>query len=121
MPSTVASTRGLIRKHLTDEWLIVALAAALSIGFYVWYDAHGLTAAFGDARIREVIARRVVVSRTPGLAQFGSTWLPFNAVVSAPLIWNDFLFRTGIAGSIPSMLGFVVAALYLYRTGETQH
>ncbi len=117
VPFTVASTRRLIRTHLTDEWVIVALAAALSIGFFVWYDAHGLIAAFGDARIREVIARRVVVSRTPGLAQFGSTWLPLNAIVSAPLIWNDFLFRTGIAGSIPSMLGFVVAALYLYRTG----
>ncbi len=117
VPFTVASTRRLIRKHLTDEWLIVALAAALSIGFYVWYDAHGLIAAFGDARIREVIARRVIVSRTPGLAQFGSTWLPLNAIVSAPLIWNDTLFRTGIAGSFPSMLGFVIAAVYLYRIG----
>jgi hypothetical protein len=118
VPFTVAPTRRLVRTHLTDEWLIVALAAALSIGFYVWYDAHGLIAAFGDARIREVIARRVVVSRTPGLAQFGSTWLPLNAIVMAPLIWNDTLFRSGIAGSIPSMLGFVVGSLYLYRIGR---
>jgi len=65
VPFTVASTRRLVRKHLTDEWLIIALATALSIGFFVWYDAHGLISAFGDARIREVIARRVVVSRTP--------------------------------------------------------
>jgi len=118
VPGLVLSTVRRLRVHQTDQRIVVALAVALSVGFFVWYDAHGLIAAFGDARIREVIARRVVVSRTPGLAQFGATWLPFNAVASLPLIWNGVLFRSGIAGSIPSMLGFVVASLYLYRIGR---
>src|SRR6266404_2635695 len=52
-----------VRSRASDEQLIAALAAILSIGFFVWYDAHGLTSAFNDARIREIIARRVVVSR----------------------------------------------------------
>ena len=106
------------RSKVTDEQLVAILAAILSIGFFIWYDAHGLTSAFNDARIREIIARRVVVSRTPGLAQFGTTWLPLPSIFMLSLIWNDFLFRSGIAGAIPSMLGFVVGTFYLYRIGR---
>ncbi len=58
---------------------MVLLAVILSITFYKWYAAHGLTVAFNDARSREMIARRVLMSRTPGLAQLGSTWLPLPA------------------------------------------
>jgi hypothetical protein len=104
-----------LRSRLTDERIIAALAAALSISFYVWYDRHGLTLAFNDARIREMIARRVLASRTPGLAQFGTTWLPLSFMVMLPLIWNDTLFRDGLAGSLPSMAAFVLAAVYMYR------
>ena len=104
--------------HLTDERLIVGLGVLLSVGFFLWYHAHGVTFAFADARSRELIARRVVVSRTPGLAQFGATWLPFNGFLMVPLIWNDVLFRSGLAAAIPSMLGFVVAGLYMYRIGR---
>lgn len=100
---------------MTDEWSVALLAVTLSIGFYAWYDAHGVTLAFNDARIREMIARRVLMSRTPGLAQLGTTWLPLPFMLMLPLIWNDTLFRDGIAGSLPSMLAYVVAAVYMYR------
>ena len=95
-----------VRTHMTDEWAVALLAAVLSIGFFAWYDTHGLTVAFNDARIREMIARRVVTSRTPGLAQLGTTWLPLPFLLMLPLIWNDALFRDGIAGSLPSMLAY---------------
>lgn len=104
-----------LRSQLTDERIIAVLAAALSVSFYVWYDRHGLTLAFNDARIREMIARRVLASRTPGLAQFGTTWLPLSFMVMLPLMWNDTLFRDGLAGSLPSMTAFVLAAVYMYR------
>lgn len=103
------------RTHMTAEWSVALLAVALSIGFYLWYDAHGFTLAFNDARIRELIARRVLMSRTPGLAQFGTTWLPLPFILMLPLIWNDTLFSDGIAGSLPSMLAYVLAAVYMYR------
>lgn len=114
-PASVASPGRWFQSHLADEWLIVVLATALSISCYVWYDRHGLTLAFNDARIREMIARRVLVSRTPGLAQFGTTWLPLSFMVMLPLIWDNTLFRDGIAGSLPSMVAFVIAAVYMYR------
>jgi Dolichyl-phosphate-mannose-protein mannosyltransferase len=103
--------------HMNDELWIAALAMALSIGSYAWYDVHGLTYAFNDARIRELISRRVVVSRTPGLGQLGTTWLPLPSLLTIALIWNDTLFRNGIASSLPSMLGFVIASVYLYKIG----
>jgi uncharacterized membrane protein YkgB len=104
-----------LQAHLTDEWAVVILAGTLSIAFFAWYDAHGLTVAFNDARIRELIARRVLMGRTPGLAQMGTTWLPLPFLLMLPLIWNDTLFRDGLAGSLPSMLAYVIAAVYLYR------
>lgn len=107
-----------LRVHMTDEGWIVVLATALSIGSYAWYDAQGFTLAFNDARIRELIARRVLVSRTPGLAQLGITWLPLSSIFMLPLIWNDTLFRNGLAGSLPSMLAYIVASVYLYRIGR---
>jgi hypothetical protein len=107
-----------LQVHMTDEVWIAAVATILSIVFYAWYDAHGLTSAFNDARIRELISRRMVASRTPGLAQLGTTWLPLPSLLTLPFIWNDTLFRDGIASSLPSMLAFVVASVYLYRIGR---
>jgi dolichyl-phosphate-mannose-protein mannosyltransferase len=107
-----------LRAHLTDEWLVVLLAVILSITFYRWYATHGLTVAFNDARSREMIARRVLMSRTPGLAQLGSTWLPLPGLLMLPLIWNDTLFRDGLAGSFPSMAAYVIAGLFMYRSAR---
>src|SRR5260221_12040062 len=64
-----------------------------------------------------MIARRVIAGRTPGLAQLGTTWLPFNHALMLPFIWSDFLFRSGFAGSFPSMIAFVVGTVYMYRLG----
>src|SRR5205823_2087558 len=98
--------------------LIVIVAVILSITFYIWYDAHGWTHKFIDSQVRELTGRRVVVSRTPGLAQLGYTWLPLTSVFMLPLIWNDTLFREGSASSAPSMVAFVLAAVYMYRIGR---
>jgi dolichyl-phosphate-mannose-protein mannosyltransferase len=113
-----ASPRAWLRVHLTDEWAVALLAAALSIGFFIWYERRGLTSAFNDARSRELIARRVLMSRTPGLAQLGTTWPPLLSLFMLPTIWNNALFDSGLAGSLPSMLAYVLAALYTYRTAR---
>jgi len=107
-----------MRLPASDEWRIVWLAALLSVAAYVWYDTQGLTLLFNDARIRELIARRVVSSRTPGLAQLGTTWLPLSFLMMLPFVWNDALFRSGLAASLPSMVAYVVASVYMYRTAH---
>lgn len=103
---------------MTDEVVVTLLAIALSIAAYSWYASAGYNDAFNDARIRAMIARRVVRGRTPGLAQLGTVWLPLDFLLMLPLIWNDTLFRDGFAASLPSMVSYVLAALYLYRTGQ---
>jgi hypothetical protein len=117
-PRPAAEPARWLRAHLTDEWLVVLFAAILSITFYRWYAAHGLTVAFNDARSREMIARRVLMSRTPGLAQLGSTWLPLPGLLMLLLIWNDTLFRDGLAGSLPAMAAYVIAGLFMYRSAR---
>ena len=112
-----ASARRL-RPRLTTEWIVALLATALSIGFYAYYASRGLTLAYGDAINHMLIARRVIASRTPGLAQLGTTWLPFNHALMLPLIWNDFLFRSGFAGAFPSMCAYVAGTVYTYRLGQ---
>jgi hypothetical protein len=114
-PDLLPRLYGWLRAHMTDEWSVALIAAALSITFFKWYGAHGLTVAFNDSRSREMIARRVLESRTPGLAQFGATWLPLPAMLMLPLIWSGALFSDGIAGSLPSMVAYVIAAVYMYR------
>jgi hypothetical protein len=118
VPSLLVRGGHWLRIHLTDEWLIALLAIALSTIFFARYEAHGLTVAFNDARSRELIARRVLMGRTPGLAQLGATWLPLPFLLMLPLIWNNTLFSDGIAGSFPSMVAYVLAAVYMFRTAR---
>ncbi|HEV2237380.1 MAG TPA: hypothetical protein VGR57_12030, partial [Ktedonobacterales bacterium] len=111
----LARARAALPRRLTPEWAIALLATALSIGFFAWYAHQGQTLAYGDAVDHMMIARRVFFSRTPGLAQLGTVWLPLTHMLMLPFIWWDALFYTGLAGALPSMVAYVVGAVYLYR------
>lgn len=104
-----------LRAHVTDTRLIAGSAALISVVAYAWYDYTGLTVGYIDALSRMVIARRVVAGSATGLAQLGTTWLPLHTMMMLPFIWNDTLFHDGIAGAIPSMVAYVLAAVYMYR------
>ena len=93
------------------------LASAASVASYVYYTQQGLTLAYADAISHMMIAHRVFSSSTPGLAQLGTVWLPLNHILMLPLVWNDALFRDGFAGTFPSMVAYVVSAVYMYRLG----
>ncbi|MBA3824110.1 MAG: glycosyltransferase family 39 protein, partial [Ktedonobacterales bacterium] len=72
------------------------------------------TLLYNDAYAHLMIARRVFDNTTPGLAQLGGVWLPLPHVVMLPFVWNDTLWRSGLAGSIPSMLCYVSAANFVF-------
>jgi 4-amino-4-deoxy-L-arabinose transferase-like glycosyltransferase len=107
--------------HRMQHWIGVPevqvglVATILSIAAYVYYSHAGLLFAYHDAVSHLMIARRVLVSRTPGIAQLGTGWLPLNHILMLPLVWIDPLFRDGFAGAFPSMLSYVVAAVFMYR------
>lgn len=97
--------------------IILITAILLSIGSFIYYYDQGLITAYGDSKGHLNIARRVVDSLTPGAAQLGGYWLPLLHILMLPTIGNDFLWNSGISGSIPNMISFVIAVYFIYRFG----
>jgi len=100
-------------RHLLSIILISSLVISLVSFFY--YLQLDLITAYGDSRGHLNIARRVVDSVTPGAAQFGGYWMPFLHVLMLPTIWNDFFWQTGISGSIPNMISYVISVVFIYK------
>jgi hypothetical protein len=98
-----------------DYLLLTAISAALSIGALIFYYHQGAILLYGDAVAHIHIARRVFDSRTPGLFQLGTVWLPLPHLLDIPFIVNDRLWQTGLGGSIPSMIAYLVGALGVFR------
>lgn len=104
-----------IRKY--DIAILYSLTFAISLAsFLIVFFNNQQNLSDYDAIARLNIARKIVDSLTPGLGQLGGIWLPFPQVLMVPFVWNDFLWRSGIAGSVPSMISFIVSAIYLYKT-----
>ncbi len=93
---------------------VVGIASSITGSAYLYYWSHGAILLAGDGVSRLNIARRVVNSLDPGLVQLGAIWPPAPQIAMLPMVWVDPLYRSGIAGSVPSMLAFVGAATYAY-------
>src|SRR5258705_9388835 len=91
------------------------MLSLVSAFFFVHYLNNRLGLAYNDARSHLDIGRRVVEGLKPGFAQIGSVWLPLNHILMIPLIWNDYLWHTGLAGAIWSMLSFVATGVLIYK------
>jgi hypothetical protein len=91
------------------------LAVVASIASFVHFYTRNLTTAFSDAESRLMIARGVVDGLHGGLAQLGGIWLPLQQAAMLPLVWNDRLYTSGVAGSAVSMLSYLVAVIAMYR------
>ena len=96
------------------EWIAV-IAALVSICSFLYYLRRGDVLLYGDAVAHINIARRVFDSRTPGPLQLGTVWLPLPHLVILPFVISDWLWQTGIGGSIPSMIAFVLGAVGIFR------
>jgi hypothetical protein len=79
---------------------------------------HGFTLYYGDAEAHLNIARRIVDSRTPGLEQFGTVWLPLPHLLMLPFVLNDHWWQTGLAGVFPSAAGFLIAGIALFAAAH---
>jgi hypothetical protein len=98
-----------------DYFLLTAISAALSVGALIFYYHQGAILLYGDAVAHIHIARRVFDSRTPGVFQLGTVWLPLPHLLDIPFIVNDRLWQTGLGASIPSMIAYVAGALGVFR------
>jgi hypothetical protein len=91
------------------------LAIFISVFSFLFYYRHADVLLYGDAVAHINIARRVFDSRTPGLLQLGTVWLPLPHLLILPFIVSKRLWQTGAGGSIPSMAAYVFGVLGIFR------
>jgi hypothetical protein len=91
------------------------LAIFISVFSFLFYYRNGDVLLYGDAVAHINIARRVFDSRTPGLLQLGTVWLPLPHLLILPFIVSKHMWQSGAGGSIPSMAGFIFGVLGVFR------
>jgi cellulose synthase/poly-beta-1,6-N-acetylglucosamine synthase-like glycosyltransferase len=107
------------RAKVRDLWLVAAIVTTCiaSISACAFYYQNRQILIYGDAHSHLGIARRLFDSSNPlDITQLGAVWLPLPHMLMWPFIWNDFLWRSGLAGSFVSMGCFLIASYYLYRS-----
>ena len=95
--------------------LLLTLLAALSLWFCA---AQGYFLYFGDGVSHLNTARRIFDSRTPGLDQWGTPWLPLPHLLMLPFARQDAWWITGLAGGLAGASCFVAAGLFLYGSAR---
>ncbi len=92
---------------------IVAFIFSLTSICYSFFNDYIVI--YGDAESHLNLAKRVFDSITPGFAQLGGIWLPLPHILMLPFIHVDWLWRTGLAGSIVSGTAYVISCIYVYK------
>ena len=95
--------------------LVGYIAGFASVIAFLWYFRHNQVLLYGDAVAHINIARRVFDSRTPGLKQLGTVWLPLPHLLIIPFILSDWSWQTGLGGSWPFMIAYVAGVIGLFR------
>src|SRR5579862_7513626 len=76
-------------------WGVALTAAVISLVAYVIVvRLHGVLL-YVDSISHLEIARRVVSSTSPGLAQLGYVWLPLPHLLMLPLVWVGAFYHNG--------------------------
>jgi len=104
------------QQWLKDPWLILTfVVACIASSAACWYFfQHHQILLYNDAYAHLRIARRIIDSTTPGFAQLGGSWMPLPQVLILAFVWNDYLWRTGLAGSFVGMFCYMVSVIYLF-------
>lgn len=95
--------------------IIAGVIVVVSLANLHFFFSHGLTNIYGDAIAHMEGARRIFDSLTPGYQEIGSVWLPLFHLLTAPLAINNYLWRTGLGGSLVSTAAFIGIAWFLFR------
>jgi hypothetical protein len=98
----------------TQVRLLAWLATCASVLSFLAYVQRGEIMLYGDAVAHINIARRVFDSKTPGLLQLGTVWLPLPHLLMIPFIVSTELWRRGGA-SVPSLVAYVFGVIGMFR------
>ena len=94
---------------------VAALAVLASVISFLIYFRNGDILLYGDAVAHINIARRVFDSRTPGLLQLGTVWLPLPHLLMIPFLISKAAWQTGVGGSFPSIVAYVFSVAGIFR------
>jgi hypothetical protein len=108
--SRLNRTQVMVRQHY--QYLLIILTSV--VAWLITYSHH-LVTAYNDAMSHLDIPRLVVDNIQPGLAQLGGVWLPLNHILYLPLIWDNWAWHSGFAGSFVSMIAYVLATIGIYK------
>lgn len=101
------------------SFILFYILAMISIATFLYYLSNGLGVAYNDARSHLDIARRVVENLKPGFAQLGSVWLPLPHLLATLTVWNNFMWHSGLAGAMQSMIAYVATGILIYKILQT--
>lgn len=104
-----------MRRWDGETRLVTALAVLVAVFSFAFYLQHNCILLYGDAVAHINIARRVFDSKTPGLLQLGTVWLPLPHVLMIPFILSENAWRSGAGGSVPSLIAYVFAVVGIFR------
>jgi hypothetical protein len=98
-----------------DLNLLALMACVASVSSFLFYYRQADVLLYGDAIAHINIARRVFDSKTPGLLQLGTVWLPLPHLLMMPFLISTDMWRRGAGGSIPSMAAYVFGVIGMFR------
>src|SRR5437899_10029792 len=104
-----------IRRWDPETALVAWIASVVSVASFFYYFPRGEILLYGDAVAHINIARRVFDSQTPSLLQLGTVWLPLPHLLMIPFLVSDWMWRSGVGGSIPSMVAYVLGVMGIFR------
>lgn len=112
--STIEKLRNRLESICRGKF-VVLLSAVLASVATAYFFVNDKIVAYGDAESHLNIAKRVIDSITPGAGQIGGVWLPLPHMLMIPFVANDFLWRSGLAGSIVSGAAFIISSFFIFR------
>jgi hypothetical protein len=114
LPNSVDLQRSERRSRIVEAVLVAAFLCAIVGAAAAWCFQNGYILYYGDAQAHLNISRSIIDSRTPGYDQLGTVWLPVLHLLCLAFVGNDWMWRTGLAGTIPVAACFVIGGMFLY-------
>ena len=108
-----SEARGVLRVAVAGAFLCLLVSVAVG-----WLYSRHYILYYGDAQAHLNNSRGILDSRTPGYDQLGNVWLPLLHLICLPFVRNDWLWMTGLAGSIPVAICFVIAGCGFFAVAE---
>lgn len=95
--------------------VVACVAVIVGVAASAYVTRSGANMFYSDAQSHLAIARRILDSKSPGLAQLGTVWLPMPHLLLMPFVQSLWLWRIGLAGCIVGVACLAASCAALWR------